>query len=154
MDKMVNMKINGISASVPSDYTIMEAAKSLGIKIPRLCFLKGVNENASCRVCVVEIKGLRTLKNSCSVKVNEGMEVQTNTPRIRKAVKATLELLAANHHFQCWKCSREHNCEFINLLRSYNINNEIYINQDFSKKEEYINNLSASIVIDTSKCVL
>jgi NADH dehydrogenase/NADH:ubiquinone oxidoreductase subunit G len=80
MEKTVNMKINGISASVPSDYTIMEAAKSMGIKIPRLCFLKGVNENSSCRVCVVEIKGLRTLKNSCSVKVNEGMEVDQHPP--------------------------------------------------------------------------
>ena len=78
MEKQVNIIINGKSAVVPADYTILQAAESMGIYIPRLCFLKGINENSSCRVCVVEIQGIRTLKNSCTVKVSEGMVVKTN----------------------------------------------------------------------------
>ena len=83
----VNVIINGKQASVPAGSTILEAAESMGIFIPRLCFLKGINENSSCRLCVVEIKGLRTLKNSCTVKVTEGMEVVTNSQRVKNSVK-------------------------------------------------------------------
>ena len=97
MEKQVNIIINGKSAVVPADYTILQAAEQMGIFIPRLCFLKGINENSSCRLCVVEIKGIRTLKNSCTVKVSEGMEVLTNTDRVRTSVIQTLKLIAANH---------------------------------------------------------
>ena len=149
----VNVTINGIKVEVPSDATILEAAKVAGVDIPRLCFLKGVNENSSCRLCVVEIEGVRTLKNSCAVKVNDGMVVRTNTERVKKAVKANLELIAGNHKFECWKCPREHNCELLRLLRKYNIPNTIGEDAVFSRKAELIN-ISDSIVLDSSKCVL
>ena len=149
----VNVTINGIKVEVPSDATILEAAKVAGVDIPRLCFLKGVNENSSCRLCVVEIEGVRTLKNSCAVKVNDGMVVRTNTERVKKAVKTNLELIAGNHKFECWKCPREHNCELLRLLRKYNIPNTIGEDAVFSRKEELIN-ISDSIVLDSSKCVL
>ena len=153
MEKQVNIIINGKSAVVPADYTILQAAEQMGIFIPRLCFLKGINENSSCRLCVVEIKGIRTLKNSCTVKVSEGMEVLTNTDRVRTSVIQTLKLIAANHRFECWNCPREHNCELLALLRRYNIENKMGESAYFSKKPFHINS-SIAIEFDSSKCVL
>ena len=153
MEKQVTITINGKTAQVPASFTVMQAAESMGIYIPRLCFLKGINENSSCRVCVVEIQGIRTLKNSCTVKVSEGMVVKTNSPRVRTSVKRTLELMALNHRFDCWNCPREHNCEFLKLLRRYGISNDMAESGDFKKKERIINESSA-IVFDSSKCVL
>lgn len=151
--KLVNVTINGKTVQVPSTATVLEAAKVAGVDIPRLCFLKGINENSSCRLCVVEIEGIRTLKNSCTVQVNDGMVVKTNTPRVLKAVKANLELIAGNHRFECWKCPREHNCELLRLLRKFNIENKIGESPDFGKKEQ-VTNISEALVIDSSKCVL
>lgn len=149
----VKLTINGKTVEVPSDYTIMEAADVLGIDIPRLCFLKDLNETSACRICVVEIDGIRSLKNSCTVKVSEGMVVRTNTERVKKSVKNNLELLAANHKFECWVCPREHNCEFLHLLRKYNIPNVLGENKNFGKKP-IISNITDALVIDSSKCIL
>lgn len=154
MEKKVNISINGQTASVPANYTILQAAEEMGIFIPRLCFLKGINENSSCRLCVVEIKGLRTLKNSCTVKVSEGMEVTTNSKRVKDSVKQTLQLIAANHRFDCWKCSREDNCELLALLRRYNIYNKMAESGEFERKPQVRNDKSAAIVFDSSKCIL
>ena len=159
MEKLVTLNIDGKTIEVPSTYTIMQAADALGINIPRLCFLKDINENASCRVCVVEIAGMRSLKNSCSVEVGsilnrEGTAtIYTNTPRVRAAVRQALELIAANHRFDCWKCPREHNCELLALLRRYSIDNVMGESNCYAKKLPIINE-SDAIVFDSSKCVL
>lgn len=153
MEKLVKVTIDNKTVEVPSTYTIMEAASKAGIEIPRLCFLKGINETSACRICVVEIEKVRTLKNSCTVTVNDGMVVRTNTPRIKNAVKRNLELLAANHRFECWRCPRERNCEFLHLLRKYNIPNVMGEDPIFSKKN-VISNISESLEIDSSKCIL
>ena len=153
MQKLVTVTIDGKTIQVPAEYTIMQAADELGINIPRLCFLKDINENASCRVCVVEIAGMRSLKNSCSVQVWEGINVLTNTKRVRSAVKQTLELIAANHRFDCWKCPREHNCELLALLRRYSIDNVMGESNVYAKKLPILNE-SEAIVFDSSKCVL
>ena len=87
---MVNVKINGMPLSVPADYTILQAAKSAGIDIPTLCYLKDLNEIGACRMCVVEVKGARSLVASCVYPVNEGMEVYTNTPKVIESRKMTL----------------------------------------------------------------
>ncbi len=152
---MANVKvtINDIVVEVPSTATVLEAAQVAGVDIPRLCFLKGINENSSCRLCVVEIQGIRTLKNSCTVQVTDGMVVKTNTPRVIKAVKANLQLIAGNHRFECWKCPREHNCELLRLLRKYDIQNRYGEDPTFSHKEA-VTNISDAIEIDSSKCVL
>jgi len=154
MSQMVNITINNKSISVPSEYTILQAANANQIFIPRLCFLKDLNETASCRLCVVEIQGIKTLKNSCTVKVSEGMVIKTNTPRIRNTVKQTLELLAANHRFECWICPREHNCEFLALLRKYGIPNQMAEAKEFAKKLPITNDRSDAIIFDGSKCIL
>lgn len=154
MEKKVNIIINGRAATVPANYTILQAAEEMNIFVPRLCFLKGINENSSCRLCVVEIKGFRTLKNSCTVKVAEGMEVTTNSKRVKDSVKQTLQLIAANHRFDCWKCAREDNCELLALLRRYNIYNKMAESGDFVKKNQVRNDKSPAIVFDSSKCIV
>ena len=153
-ENLVTLKIDNKEISVPANYTILQAATKAGIYIPRLCFLKGIHENSNCRICVVEIEGQRTLKNSCTVTVAPGMVVKTNTPRVIKSVKENLKLLAANHVFECWRCPREHNCEFLTLLRKYNIQNDFGGFNEFLLKTRKINGNNPAIELDSGKCLL
>ena len=82
MTNYVNLTIDGRKITVPADFTIMKAADSIGISIPRLCFLEGIHEESNCRVCIVKIKGQNGLKTSCSTKVLEGMEIYTDTKEV------------------------------------------------------------------------
>ena len=113
---MVNIKINGMPLSVPKDSTILEAARYAGINIPTLCFLKDINEIGACRMCVVEVKGARSLVAACVYPVNEGMEVFTNTPKVQESRKLTLELLLSVHDRKCLTCKRSGSCELQSLL--------------------------------------
>ena len=151
----VKVTINGKVVEVENTATVLEAATLAGVNIPRLCFLKGINENSACRLCVVEIndRGRVMMKNSCTVQVSDGMIVNTNTPRVKMAVTKNLQLLAASHRFECWKCPREHNCEFLALLRRYNIPNVMGEDDTFSKKPQIVN-ITDALEIDSSKCVL
>ena len=151
---MTKITINNQELLVPSTYSILDAATEHDIFIPRLCFFKDLNENASCRLCVVEVEGMHTLKNSCTVKVAEGMVIHTNTPRVRNTVKQTLELMAVNHNFECWICPREHNCEFLDLLRKYGVANDMAKKVEFSLKNHIMNATNSAIVFDGSKCIL
>ena len=153
MADMIKVTVNGKTVEVAKGSTILDAAYKAGVDIPRLCFLKHINETSACRLCVVEVEGIRTLKNSCAVEATDGMVVRTNTERVRKSVVSNLKLLAANHKFECWKCPREHNCELLSLLRKYNVENTIAEDKAHERKEQLIN-LSDSLVIDSSKCVL
>ncbi len=146
--------IDGIEVVVPSDYTVMEAADEAGVYIPRLCYVKGIHEESSCRVCAVEIEGMPTLKNACKMPIYDNMVVTTSSDRVLKNVKKNLELTAANHVFECWVCPREHNCEFLDLLRTYDVENTIGESENFSKKERVINDKSSAIVLDSGKCTL
>ncbi len=154
MEKKINMIINDTPLVVDEGITIMEAAKQIGVEIPRLCFLKGIHEESNCRVCVVEIEGKAGLNSSCSVKVFEGMKVTTNSKEVKKAVEKNLELVAANHVFECWVCSREHNCELLDLMRTNNVANTLGEDAKFTKRERVINDASVAIVLDSGKCTL
>ena len=92
-EKMVSLRINDIPVTVPEGSTVLEAARSAGFNIPSLCFLKDINEIGACRICVVEVKGAKSLVASCVYPVAEGMEVYTNTERVRKSRQLTLELI-------------------------------------------------------------
>jgi len=149
----IKVTVNDILVEVPQGSSVLDAAYKAGVDIPRLCFLKHINETSACRLCVVEIEGIRTLKNACCVEATDGMVVRTNTKRVLTAVKANLKLLAANHKFECWRCPREHNCEFLRLLRRFHIENKIADDASHEHKK-YITNVTSSLVIDSSKCVL
>ncbi len=150
----VKLTIDNVEVSVPSSYTVLQAAKEAGIYIPTLCYLEGIHEESSCRVCVVEIEGQRTLKNSCKMPVTEGMVVRTNTDRVNDSVVKNLQLTSANHTFECWTCSREHNCELLDLLRKFDVENVIGEDPHHEKKERVINDTSNAIVLDSGKCTL
>ncbi len=147
----VNIKINGQSLSVPANYTVLQAAKEANIDIPTLCYLKDLSETGSCRMCVVEIKGGRALQAACVYPVSEGLEVLTNTPKVRAARKATLELILSNHDRKCLTCVRNQNCELQTLSEDLGITDIAY---EGEMNEYTIDELSPSIVRDNNKCVL
>ncbi|MDI6617607.1 MAG: NADH-dependent [FeFe] hydrogenase, group A6 [Clostridiales bacterium] len=149
--QMVNITIDGIKAQVPSNYTVLKAAKSLNIDIPTLCYLKGINEVGACRMCVVEVERARTLQASCVLPVSEGMVVKTNTFRVREARKMVLELILARHNRECTICPKNLNCELQRLCDEMNIKEVPY---EPYKMDNKIDDLSPSIVRDPSKCIL
>lgn len=148
---LVNITLNGMSLQVPSDYTILEAAKEAGITIPTLCFLKNINETGACRVCVVEVEGARTLVTACNMKVTEGMKVKTHSNRVLKSRKTTVELLLANHNIECTTCVRDHNCELKQLSTDLRCQTDHFKG---AQREGIYRDDSFSIVRDTSKCIL
>ncbi len=149
--KMVTLKINDISVTVPEGTTVLEAARSAGIKIPSLCYLKDINEIGACRICVVEVKGAKSLVASCVYPVSEGMEVRTNTERVRHSRQLTLELILSNHRMDCLTCARNAHCELRELAAELGIDAVRYANDELLPR---IEDSAPHLVRDNSKCVL
>ena len=149
---MVNIKINGMPLSVPKDSTILEAARYAGINIPTLCFLKDINEIGACRMCVVEVKGARSLVAACVYPVNEGMEVFTNTPKVQESRKLTLELLLSVHDRKCLTCKRSGSCELQSLCYELGVDDAEHF--DGAKPESLKDESTEYLVRDNGKCIL
>ncbi len=147
----VKLTIDGKQIEVPSDYTILEAARQAGSDVPTLCHLKNINKIGACRMCIVEVEGSRGFITSCTTPVSDGMVVKTNTPALRDARKVTLELLLSNHRRECLTCIRSGNCELQTLSKKLNVD-DIEFQGEMS--ERFVDDLSPSIVRDTSKCIL
>ncbi|MBO5395460.1 MAG: iron hydrogenase small subunit [Clostridia bacterium] len=148
----VNIKINGRDFTVPAGSTILEAARLAGIEIPTLCFLKEINEIGACRICVVKVKGARSLVASCVFPVNEGMEIYTNTPDVIEARRTTLKLILSNHKKECLSCVRSGSCELQKLCHDYGIDTETAF---AGAKTSYDIDASASHMYrDNEKCIL
>ncbi len=147
----VNIKINGIEISVPAGITVLEAARMANIDIPTLCYMKNVSQTGSCRMCVVEVSTARALQAACVYPVSEGLEVKTNTQKVRDARKVTLELLLSNHDRKCLTCIRNQNCELQKLSDDLGVTGIAF---EGERKEYAIDALSPSIVRDNNKCVL
>ncbi|MBQ8391991.1 MAG: iron hydrogenase small subunit [Clostridia bacterium] len=148
---MVNLKINGQDVTVPAGTTVLEAARTAGIDIPTLCYLKDVSQTGSCRMCLVEIKGGRALQAACVYPVAEGLEVYTNTPAVRNARKVVLELILSNHDRKCLTCERNRNCELQTLADELGVTE---IHYEGVRNEYDVDQLSPSIVRDNNKCIL
>jgi len=148
---MVNLKINGIPVSVPEGSTILQAAKLANVRIPTLCYLKDVQCVGSCRLCVVEATGARGLVAACVYPVSEGMEVRTNTPKVRKSRKTTIELILSTHKKKCLSCVRSMNCELQKLALEYSAEEDRF-GTDHDLKP--IDDVSPSVVRDNSKCIM
>lgn len=150
MTNMVYLTINGKKIQTREGTTIIEAARENGIKIPNLCYLKDVHEFGSCRICVVEVEGAKTLMPSCMTKVSEGMVVNTNTERVRRARKVLYELLLSDHSKECLSCSRNQSCELQALGRTLGVESTRFEGERSSCSTD----ISVSITRDTSKCIL
>ncbi len=148
---MVNIKINGAEYAVPQGSTILEAARYAGIEIPTLCYLKKINAIGACRICVVEVKGARSLVAACVYPVNEGMEIFTNTPTVRNSRKTTLELILSNHDKKCLSCVRSGNCELQKLCNDYGVDETKYAG---AMTPSEIDDSAAHLVRNNKKCIL
>ena len=148
----ITIKINGIEVSAPAGSTILEAARLAHIKIPTLCYLKEINEIGACRICVVEVKGAKSLVASCVYPINEGMEVWTNTPKVLESRKKTLQLLLSNHRKECLSCVRSGNCELQQLCRELKVDDENKYEGEMP--EAMVDASAAHMIRDNSKCIL
>lgn len=150
---MIDVKINGIAVSVPKGSTVLEAARKAGVEIPTLCFMKDKNEIGACRICMVEVnegRGFR-LVTACVYPASDGMEVITNSEKVQKSRKTTLELILSTHDKKCLSCKRSTNCELQKLCRDYGVDEGAF--EGF--KPVYELDLSTPhLVRDNNKCIL
>ncbi len=147
---MTNLTINGMRVSTADDSTIIQAAKENGIKIPNLCYLENVHQFGSCRICVVEVEGAKTLQASCMTQVREGMVVHTNSNKVRKARKVLYELLLSDHSADCLSCKRNLNCELQKLGKTLGVETTRFN----GARSECVLDASVAITRDLSKCIL
>ncbi|MDY5627811.1 MAG: NADH-dependent [FeFe] hydrogenase, group A6 [Clostridia bacterium] len=148
---MVNIKINGKPVEVQEGKTILEAARENNIHIPTLCYLKDLNQIGACRMCLVEIKGARALQAACVYPVSEGLEIYTNSAKVRNARKSTLELILSNHEKKCLTCIRNRNCELQKLCDELGVDNIRYEGKNVHYE---LDTSSPSFVRDNNKCIL
>ena len=149
--KMINLKIDDKEIQVEEGTTILQAARQASIDIPTLCFLKDINENGDCRMCIVQVDGRRGFATSCIQKVEEGMVVKTHSKEVIEARKVILDLILSNHQRDCLTCTRNGNCELQNLAVKFNVTG---IEYEGETNKHQIDDLSPSIVRDFNKCIL
>ena len=146
---MVKLTIDGREAIVPEGTTILEAAASIGIRIPTLCYLKDINEISACRICVVEVENSERLVTACTEKVSEGMVVFTNSRRARSARELNLKMILSQHDGDCTTCVRSGNCSLQDLSSELNIIDNPYP-KDVPKNEWPENSY---LIRKESKCI-
>ncbi len=148
---MVTITIDGRQIQVPKNTSILYAARQAGIKVPTLCHHPELRAEGNCRVCVVEVEGLRTLAASCVYPVQEGMVIHTSTPAVREARKMVVELLLANHPQDCLSCQRNLNCELQTMAGDLGIRR---VRFDGERKQHPLDDKNPSLIRDQSKCIL
>ena len=146
---MVNLKIDGQKISVPAGTTILEAAEKVGIKIPHLCYLKDINEIAACRVCLVEKVGMEKLVTACNTEVEEGVEILTNSPRVREVRRINVELILSDHDCKCVQCVKSGNCTLQRISNDLGIIEQPYKNIHEVNRWDF----DLPIIREASKCV-
>jgi NADP-reducing hydrogenase subunit HndD len=151
MSEMIKLTIDGIEVEVEKGQSVLTAARKANIDIPTLCFLKGISSNGDCRMCLVEIEGRRGFMPSCITMAEEGMVVRTNTPEINETRRIMLDLILSSHNRDCLTCSRNGNCELQTLAEKFGVTEVEY---EGEKVPKHIDEISPSIIRDTSKCIL
>ena len=149
--KKIKVTIDGHPYEVGSGKTILEACNETGVMIPNLCYLKDVSQNASCGICVVEVKGAKTLVRSCVTGMREGMEIVTHSPQIDQARKTNLELILANHPKDCLVCERNGNCELQDLSAQLGIKEDAFPR---TKPHMLPDDTSLALFRNPDKCIL
>jgi NADH-quinone oxidoreductase subunit G/[NiFe] hydrogenase diaphorase moiety small subunit len=148
----VSIKIDDIALKVPFGTTILEAAKSVGIRIPTLCYHEDLCLAGVCRICVVEVEKQRTLQTACTYPITEPAVVKTTSPRVRLARRHVLDLLLSKHYGECYTCFRSNNCELQALAKEYGVDTFRFGHPDQPRHE--VDRSSYSVVRDMNKCVL
>lgn len=146
---MVNLKIDGQKISVPAGTTILEAATKVGIKIPHLCYLKDINEIGACRVCLVEKVGMDKLVTACNTEVEEGVEILTNSPKVRAVRRINVELILSDHDCKCVQCVKSGNCTLQKIANDLGIIEQPYRNVHEKTRWDF----ELPLIREASKCV-
>jgi iron-only hydrogenase group A len=152
MNETVTINIDGWPYTVPAGITILQACRESGIDVPALCYMEGLVADAACSLCVVEVKGARTLTRSCVNLVYEGMHISTRSERVRDARKVNLELILANHPQDCFTCDRNQNCELRTLAFDLGVRETPYLAT--RRLDRPVDASSDSIIRDPNKCIL
>ena len=147
---MVNLTINGVALQVPEGTTILEASAMIGMQVPTLCYLKGINEIGACRVCVVEVEGIEHLVTACNNVCEEGMVIHTNNSRVREARRTNLELLLSQHRINCPSCERNGTCQLQNTVSSLAVDDVMNYKHEYPQDDW---DQSVPIIRDESKCI-
>lgn len=153
--EMINLTINGMETSVPAGSTVLEAARTVGIEIPTLCYMKEINEIGACRICMVEVsENSRPYRmvTACVYPVSEGMQVRTNSLRVQNSRKTTLKMILSTHNRKCLSCVRSGNCELQTLCAEYGIDDASEFDGDIP--ESKLDTSAPHMVRDNSKCIL
>ncbi|MBN1816099.1 MAG: iron hydrogenase small subunit [Sedimentisphaerales bacterium] len=151
MGKSITIHINDKPYKVDPGQTIMQAADKLGFHIPRLCYHPKLSIEGACRVCIVEVEGMKNYVASCSYPVNDGMKIRTNTPELRRARRDIVELILDNHPLDCHICDRNGNCELQRLSYSMGIKARHFEGE----RKNYDEDLSSQAVVrNPNKCIL
>ena len=147
---MVNVTINGISLQVEEGTSILDATRKVGMPVPTLCFLKGINEIGACRACLVEVEGISRLITACNNTCEEGMVIHTNTPRVREARRTNIELLLSQHRINCPTCERNGTCELQKIASTLPIGDTMNYRHEYPADNW---DTSLPIIRDESKCI-
>ncbi len=146
---MVSLTIDNLPVSVPEGTTILNAAKTVGVVLPTLCYMKDINDIGACRICVAEIEGRQKLVTTCNTPVSEGMVVMTNSPRARTARRVNVQFILSQHDCNCPTCIRSTNCSLQKITNDLGI-----ISQPYSKEVPDKDwNMSFPLIKDDSKCI-
>ncbi|SLM19989.1 NADP-reducing hydrogenase subunit HndC (fragment) [uncultured spirochete] len=151
MENLIEVTIDSQTVKVDPSENIVEACARAGVKIPTLCYLKGISQNASCGVCVVEVEGAKSLVRSCVQKPTPGMKIQTASPRVLRARKTAIELLLANHPSDCLSCVRADTCELHTMANLLEVRADRF---PAYRKYPLPDTTSEGIVRDDKKCIL
>jgi len=149
---LIKVTIDGMDIKVPMGTTILQAARSIGIQIPTLCYHEDLCISGVCRICVVEIEGQRTLQASCSYPISQPLVIHTHTRKVRHARRHILDLMLSKHYGECYACVRNNNCELQQLAKEYGV--DFYRFGHVDKPTYGRDNSSYAIVRDMDKCIL
>ncbi len=151
MNKMVNMEIDGKVVSVPEGMTLVDAAATVGVHIPNLCHIKELRGVGACRMCMVEIEGMKTPVTGCTTRTKEGMKVQTRTPKVEEIRKFVTDLVLSFHPLDCMTCPKAGSCDLQRYAADLGIRESSFGRKSFNYE---LNDRSPFITIDNNYCVL
>ena len=149
--KKLNLVIDGVQTEVEEGMTLLQAADTMGIHIPRLCYQPGLSILGACRVCIVEVEGQRNPVAACAFPVQDGLRVRTSSPLLRRLRRDIVELLLDNHPQDCQTCERDGNCELQKLAYSLGVRERLFAGE---RKRFAIDQSSRSVTRDPEKCIL
>jgi iron-only hydrogenase group A len=147
----IKLTIDGITTNVPENYTIMEAADSIGIRIPKLCYHPKLSLFGACRICIVEVEGMKTYPVSCATQVREGVVVKTHSAGVLRARRNILELILDNHPKDCQLCEKNGDCRLQELSETMGLRELAF---EGERKLFSVDNSSPSVIRDSEKCIL